>query len=315
MRIHRRMTGIAALLVLFSCSVQAELRYELEPRQIAPDTWLVEGKTENFSRTNGGDIVNTAFVVTSEGVVVIDTGPSRQYGEALLRAIQARTDQPVTHVLLTHHHPDHVFGNQAFPEETLSALPASRDMLARDGNAFADNMYRLVGDWMRGTEVVLPTQTLEPGPFQVGNHSFQLYGFSGHTGSDLAIFDKTTGTLFAGDVVFFNRAITTPQSPGLNEWMKELNILEDISFDRLIPGHGPVIPDDRAFVQMRDYMTWLNDLFTESAMKGLTSNEVMNTNIPDRFSEVAEASYELIRSTTHLYPRYEQAALKLLSEE
>lgn len=309
------MRWICLLLAVVASWAQADLRYHLRPQQIAPDTWLVEGKTENFSRENGGNIVNTAFIVTSDGVVVIDTGPSLQYGDALRDVIRGITDQPVTHVLLTHHHPDHVFGNQAFPERTLSALPATTEMLTAQGEAFADNMYRLVGDWMRGTEVVLPTQALEPGPMRVGNHRFQLYGFTGHTGSDLVILDKTTGTLFAGDMVFFNRAITTPQSPGLNAWKQELELIEEISFERLVPGHGPMVADDSATAQMKDYMTWLDRVFTESAAKGLTANEVMNTLIPDRFSDVAEARYELIRSTTHLYPRYEQAALRVLPEE
>lgn len=294
---------------------QAELRYQLEPVRIAPDTWMVEGKTENFSRVNGGNIVNTAFIVTDAGVVVIDTGPSLQYGDVLHDAIREVTDQAVTLVLLTHHHPDHVFGSQAFPEQALAALPETRKMLEASGDDFAENMYRLVGDWMRGTEVRLPTQELQPGPLTVGNHEFELYRFNGHTGADLVILDNTTKTLFASDMVFFNRALTTPQSPGLNIWKKELATLAEIDFNRLVPGHGPLVSDNAAFEQMRDYMTWLDTLFTESAAQGLTLNEVMNTPIPARFDDVAEARYELIRTTTHLYPRYEQAALSLLPAE
>ncbi|TBW52556.1 quinoprotein relay system zinc metallohydrolase 1 [Marinobacter halodurans] len=303
------------LLAVMALPAQAALRYHLEPKQIAPDTWMVEGKTENFSKENGGNIVNTAFIVTDAGVVVIDTGPSLQYGDALHDAIRKITDQPVTHVLITHHHPDHAFGNQAFPERSLSALPETTALLERDGEAFSDNMYRMIGDWMRGTQVVLPTQELAPGPLIVGNHTFQLWGFTGHTGADLVILDKTTGTLFAGDMVFYNRAITTPQSPGLDTWQQELDLLAEIPFERLVPGHGPMVTDDRAFRQMHAYMTWLDALFKSSANRGLTANEVMRTPIPGRFDSIAEASYELIRSTTHLYPRYEQAALRMLPEE
>lgn len=294
---------------------QGDLRYHLEPVEIAPNTWLVEGKTENFSTKNGGNIVNTAFIVTNAGVVVIDTGPSLRYGDALHDAIREITDQPVTLVMLTHHHPDHVFGSQAFPEQALAALPETRAMLEASGDDFAENMYRMVGDWMRGTEVRLPNRELQPGPLTVGNHDFQLYRFTGHTGADLVVFDKTTGTLFASDMVFFNRALTTPQSPGLDVWKEELAVLSEIEFERLVPGHGPLVTDGQAFAQMRDYMAWLETLFTESAARGLTLNEVMNAPIPERFAGVAEARYELIRSTTHLYPRYERAALSMLPVE
>ncbi|MDX1633291.1 MAG: quinoprotein relay system zinc metallohydrolase 1 [Marinobacter sp.] len=304
----------AALIACLSLPVSAELNYDLQPREIAEGVWLVEGSTENFSRLNGGNIVNTAFVVTGEGVVVIDTGPSRRYGEQLKAAIAAVTDQPVTHVLLTHHHPDHVFGNQAFEAGRLYALAGTIDKLASDGDAFSDNMYRLVGDWMRGTEVVLPPNTLAPGLLEVGDHRFRLMAFRGHTGADLAVLDETSGVLFASDLVFYNRALTTPQSPGLSVWADELAQLEALDFELLVPGHGPVVADNSAFVQMRDYLAWLDRTMTEAAERGLTMTEVSNLPIPARFADVAESRYELIRTVTHLYPRYEKQALALLPE-
>lgn len=303
-------------LLLWSCVGQtSELHYSLEATSIAPDTWLVEGETGNFSRDNGGNIVNVAFIATGNGVVVIDTGPSRLYGEALRQLVEATTDEPISHVLLTHHHPDHVFGNQAFDPDTLYMLESGRQALASEGEAFSDNMYRLVGDWMRGTEVVVPANTLEPGPLVVGNHRFRLLEFTGHTGSDLVVFDETTGVLFASDMVFYNRALTTPQSPGVMVWAKELMALEELPYSLVVPGHGPVVTDDSAFRQMNDYLSWLYQTLSSSASRGLTLAEVMNLPIPNRFQGIAGSRYELIRTTTHLYPRYERAALELLSEE
>jgi glyoxylase-like metal-dependent hydrolase (beta-lactamase superfamily II) len=94
-------------------------------------------------------------------VVVIDTGPSRRYGEAMRQAIAQVTDKPVIQVLLTHHHPDHVLGNQAFTDVPIGALAGTTRLLHSRAMPWR-NMYRLVGDWMRGTEVVLPTQVLQP---------------------------------------------------------------------------------------------------------------------------------------------------------
>lgn len=303
---------LAALLtwpLLVAPPASAEGSYRLTPVELTENVWIVEGKRENFSNLNGGNILNTAFVVTGDGVVVIDTGPSRQYGEELREAIAAVTDQPVTHVLLTHHHPDHVFGNQAFAPDTLYSLSGTRDLLAEQGDAFADNMYRMVGHWMKGTEVVLPQQILEPGYLEVGEHRFQLLEMTGHTGADLVILDESSGVLFASDMVFHNRALTTPQTPGLEQWRSELEALEALSFRYVVPGHGPVSESLAPFHQTRDYLVWLQTTLQESARQGLTASEVMALPIPDRFSEVAEARYELIRTTTHLYPSYEKAAL------
>ena len=224
------MRWMLLLFIGLGLPAMADLDYLLTPRQIAEDTWLLEGSTDNFAKANGGNIVNTAFIVTERGVVVIDTGPSRRYGEAMRRAIAATTDKPVIQVLLTHHHPDHVLGNQAFSDVPIGALAGTSELLQKQGDAMAENMYRLVGDWMRGTEVVLPTRTLTPGVESFGNHDLRLLSLGGHTGADLAILDQRTGVLFAGDLVFYQRALTTPNSPGLSVW------LADIATCRVCPG-------------------------------------------------------------------------------
>lgn len=284
--------------------------YSLKPRQIAEGTWLLEGSTDNFAKANGGNIVNTAFIVTEAGVVVIDSGPSRRYGQALRQAIAAITDKPVVQVLLTHHHPDHVLGNQAFSDVSIGALAGTTDLLRQQGDAMAENMYRLVGDWMRGTEVVLPNQVLVPGPLKVGNHSLRLLALAGHTGADLAILDETTGVLFAGDLVFYERALTTPNSPGLEVWLKDLDTLQSLSWKQIVPGHGSVASDARPFLQMRDYLSWLDQLMRDGAARGDDMAEMIRSPIPERFAGISLSRYELIRSVSHLYPRYERVGMK-----
>lgn len=305
------MRWILILAALASACVHANpLNYNLQPRQIADDVWLLEGSTDDFSQANGGNIVNTGFIVTAEGVLVIDSGPSRRYGEAMRQAIAAVTDKPLLKVMLTHHHPDHVLGNQAFSDVPIAALPGTTTLLAERGDAMAENMYRLVGDWMRGTEVLLPTETLEPGALEVGGRTLQLLALSGHTGADLAILDVQSGVLFAGDLVFYQRALTTPGTPGLATWRADLDQLQQLPWKQIVPGHGPLATDAAPFVQMRDYLGWLDGVMRSGAEQGAEMNELIRTAIPERFAGISLSRYELIRSVSHLYPRYEQAAMQ-----
>lgn len=298
---------LLTLLMAFAAASAHAMDYGLAPRQIAPDTWLLEGSTENFNTRNGGNVVNTAFIVTDAGVVVIDTGPSKRYGQAMRDAIARVTDQPIARVYLTHHHPDHVLGNQAFAEVPIAALAETNRLLAEQGDGMAENMYRVVGDWMRGTEVTLASETVEPGVVEIGGHRLHLLALRGHTGADLVIFDETTGVLFAGDILFHDRALTTPNSPGLEVWLGELDQLEALSWKVLVPGHGPIAEDAEPFAQMRDYLGWLDSLLSESAAQGLVMTEVMQAPVPERFAAISLTRYELIRTVTHLYPGYEAA--------
>ncbi|MBN7116937.1 quinoprotein relay system zinc metallohydrolase 1 [Ectopseudomonas oleovorans] len=302
------MRWILFLLALGTGLAQA-LDYHLQPRQIAEGVWLLEGSTDNFAAENGGNIVNVGFIETADGVVVIDTGPSRRYGEALRQSIEKTTGKPVLRVLLTHHHPDHVLGNQAFAGVPIAALPETTRLLAEQGDAMAENMYRLVGDWMRGTEVVLPTEVVQEGTLEIGGRRLQLLALRGHTGADLAILDERTGVLFAGDILFYQRALTTPNSPGLDVWLADLDRLEAMPWKQIVPGHGPVTTDAAPFVQMRDYLGWLDGLLRQGAEQGAEMNELIRAPIPERFAQVNLSRYELIRSVSHLYPRYERQAM------
>lgn len=305
-------------LILACClalPAQAELRYDLQPKQIAENVWLLEGSTDNFEQRNGGNIVNTGFIVTEAGVVVIDSGPSKRYGEAMREAIAGVTDRPVIKLLLTHHHPDHVLGNQAFADVPIAALAGTTELLREQGDAMAENMYRLVGDWMRGTEVVLPNETLQPGTLEIGGHRLRLLALRGHTGADLAVLDENSGVLFASDILFYQRALTTPNSPGLDIWLADLDELQAQPWKLLVPGHGPVASDAEPFVQMRDYLGWLDGLLRDAAASGADMNEVIDSPIPERFSGISLTRFELIRSVTHLYPKYEAQQLQRVDQQ
>ncbi len=292
-------------------ALAAKLEYQLIPEKIAEDTWLLQGKLQDFTRENGGNIVNTAFIVTEEGVVVFDTGPSKRYGEALREAIRSVTDKAVIHVFNSHHHPDHFLGNQAFTEATIWALPETGKLIAQHGNAFAENMYRLVGDWMRSTEVFLPTKPLDVDQMpvmQVGKHRLRFIAMSGHAGADLVMLDETSGVLFASDIVFFQRALTTPHTPGLRVWINDIAKLGALTYQLIVPGHGPVDKNGESLQQMQAYLQWIDETLTLAASQGLSMNEVMKLPLDKRFEGIALRRSEFVRSVFHLYSHYEEEA-------
>ena len=302
-----------ALLLWATLLVAADFDYHLKPRQIAPGTYVLEGRNEDFNFDNGGNIVNTGFIVTEAGVVVIDSGPSLRYGEQLRLAITTITDQPLVRVFNTHAHPDHFLGNQAFPADTIYAPAMAREQMTREGNAFAENMYRLNGDWMKGTEVQLPTNNVNAGKFTLGTHELEILMLAGHSNSDLVIYDRSTGVLFASDLVFNNRAPTTPHA-NLDKWLASLDQLEALTrepgFTRLVPGHGAVSSDAAPIRQTRRYLQWLRTTVQEGAEQGEDMNEVMAHPKPAEFGSMAVIAAEFRRSVGHLFPAAEQAALK-----
>ena len=278
--------------------------YGLQPRQVAPGTYVIEGRNEDFSFSNGGNILNTGFIVTSAGVVVINTGPSQQYGRQLRAAIAAVTERPVVRVYISKLHPDHFLGNQAFRDVPIAAAAATIEGIRQQGEQFTDNMYRLCGAWMRGTEPVVPDTPVDSGRIAIGGHELELMVMAGHTPGDLVILDRTTGVLFAGGVVFHDRAPTTPHA-NLAAWRAELDWLASLPFRVLVPSHGPIAADAAPIHQTRDYLSWLDRTLHEAASKGLAMAEVLFLPVPARFDRLAVLEAEFERSVNHLYPALE----------
>ena len=311
-RFGRFLTGLLAGVSLSLAVPAAGHDYRLRPQQIAPEVYAVIGATEDFDTKNGGNIVNTAFIVGSDGVVVIDSGPSLRYGQQLRQAIAQVTDKPVALVINTHHHPDHFLGNQAFADVAIGALAETRTAIGAEGNAFAENLYRMSGSWMKGTEVLAPNRTLSAGALAVAGRRLRLLAFDGHTGADLVVFDEASGVLFAGDLVFNQRAPTTPHAD-IAHWLQSLTALEKMTHERgfrvLLPGHGQPASDAAPIRQTRAWLEWLAARMNEAARAGLEMNEVLALPLPPQFANMPMAVEEYRRSVGHLFPAAENTAL------
>ncbi len=279
-----------------------------EARQLADGVWLFEGRREHFSRDNGGNIVNTGFIATDAGVVVFDPGPSLRYGQAQRETIRRVTGQDVVRVYISHAHPDHFLGSGAYTDVPVLALPATARTIRDDGEDLTANLYLLVGGAMSGTRP-LPAQTIDgEGLVEVGGRRLRLLALDGHTDADLALFDERSGVLFAGDLVFFERAATTPNAD-IDRWLAALDQLAALPYRVLVPGHGPAVVDDEAITQTRDYLGWLGRMLVDAAEQGLDMNEIMRLSLPERFRRLAVLQAEWQRSISHLYPAIELQAL------
>jgi quinoprotein relay system zinc metallohydrolase 1 len=313
------MKAFAALLLLAASAVPvaqgtpkvevAKLDYGLAARSLAPGVWVVEGANADFSVANGCNIINTGFIATGKGVVVVNTGPSKRYGEQLRALIAQTTAEPIVQVIHLNLHPDYFLGNQAFADVPRLATDATRAGMAREAKAYEDNLYRLCGEWMRGTEAMLPTGTLALGPLRIGEREMELREYRGHTDSDVVLVDKASGVVFAGGLVFAQRIPTTPHAQ-IAPWLQSLQAFSALPVKTLVPSHGPVRNDTTAVAQTQRYLQWLDRSFRQLAEQGAEMNEVLRAEVPAEFRGWAAFGTEYTRNVAHLYPRYEQAVLK-----
>jgi quinoprotein relay system zinc metallohydrolase 1 len=289
---------------------QTQHNYALTPRPIAPGTWVLEGAVDDFRPANGCNIINTAFIATGAGVVVVNTGPSRRYGEQQRQAIARVTDEPVVKVLNLNLHPDYFFGNQAWADRPTAALPGSIAGMAAEGPSYATNLYRLCGNAMAGTEPTPAREALKPGPWQLGTHRLELLRLDGHTGDDLVMLDHSTGVVFAGGLVFAQRVPTTPHAD-FTRWLASLQTLQALvgAGSVVVPSHGPVHAGHAGIAQTRDWLHWAQATMAQAAEQGLDIGELMRQPLPERFAGWAAQPAEWHRTLAQFYPGHEARAL------
>ncbi len=289
---------------------KSTLDYGLKATRLAGGWYVIAGVNDDFSQANGCNIINTGFYVDEAGVYVINTGTSRIYGEqqrALIDSVSK--SKPVKQVVALNLHPDYFLGNQAYPQESLAATKLTIQGIKAEAALYETNLYRLCGDWMKGTESVFPAQTIVPGKLKaLGDKPIETLELKGHTDSDLVVFDPESKVMWAGGLVFYKRIVTTPHAQ-LKPWIESLRKLQAMKPKVVVPSHGPVSWGTEAIDQTLDYLSWLDKRLTDAANLGEEMNDVMKQGAPERFQNFAAYPAEFYRNVTNLYPLYEKQAL------
>ena len=209
--------------------------------EVAPGIYVRHGVHEEATVGNQDGIANIGFVVGETSVAVIDPGGSRDDGLALRAHVWAVTALPISHVVLTHFHPDHVFGCVAFAEDRPHFVAHARalPMLVTRGEFYRNSLADVLGIEAAGDYEKPDVLVADRASIDLGGRMLTLTAHrTAHTDNDLTILDETTGTLWAGDLVFVDRVPAIDGS--IVGWLEVIETLRALPVKRAVPGHGPV---------------------------------------------------------------------------
>jgi glyoxylase-like metal-dependent hydrolase (beta-lactamase superfamily II) len=262
--------GLGAVAAAFPGSARAEvfppLLEDIKVEQVpgAPIYYVI-GHYGVPDERNEGHTSNAGFVVTSEGVVVFDALGTPALGNALLRHIRKITDKPVKYVALSHYHADHIYGLQAFRDQTDAIIVAQEKALDYTAEGNLDDeaagprlaqRRAALAPWVNEqTRIVLPGVAFRvAAEIRLGRHQFQvLYAGPAHSMSDMMMLVLPERVLFAGDIVQ-NGRVPFMASAAVNtrNWLAGLDEVGHLDPRFIVPGHGKpstTVADAIAFTQ------------------------------------------------------------------
>jgi cyclase len=203
--------------------------------------------------------LNAGFIVTEDGVVVVDSGWTHASAPTILGSIDAVAPRgSVRYLIWTEHHSDHIVGGNAFRNRGAESIAHQgiHDFLSGDGKEYVpqqrETRNEVWGDrapagcdfgvtFFRDVEFALPNRTIETETtLRVGREEIRLIPTSGPLEDSLCAYPPRTGVLFTGDTVYSGYAPATRfGGPGLwRLWVASLERLRELKTQTIIPEHG-----------------------------------------------------------------------------
>ncbi|HET7192801.1 MAG TPA: MBL fold metallo-hydrolase [Pseudolabrys sp.] len=242
-------------------------------QQVAPDLYFLD----DYDSSNAG------FLVTDEGVLVIDTRQHPRDGQNLIDRIRKITDKPIKWVVNTHFHGDHFLGNPAF-KAIGATIVAHKDTAALMQKTFSKEIARR-GKFFesRGYDpgevtLVLPDVTFDSSmTIRLGGKEIQLlYLGPGQNPGDTFVLIPHDRVIYTPGAFARRSWANIAFTPSVESWIKLLNEVASKDVDKILPPHGEVAT--RAdVVEMAKFIADEYAEVKEAVAKGMSADDAAKT--------------------------------------
>ncbi|MDP1645592.1 MAG: rhodanese-like domain-containing protein [Thiobacillus sp.] len=249
----------------------ASFLYDL-PQEVIPGVWSAIGATAPGTYENSGHNNNLSFVITDDGVLVVNAGDNYLLAQSLHEEIKKRTAQPVKYVVLENSQGHAMLGSKYWKEQGVTII-AHRDTAAymeKTGYDSLEVMRSRARDKAFKTEFVMPDKLYDDRlDLKMGSWNLQILHLgSSHSHGDTMVWLPEKKLVIAGDTAFHVRMLPIFEDTDTAKWIETWGKFEALGAQIVIPGHGG--PTDMATVRKwtRDYLVHLREKVAEVIKNG-----------------------------------------------
>ncbi len=279
-------------LALASANAYEPVTVEVRAVKVTERSYYVQGGPGPAAMANQGFTSNAGFIVTPEGVVVVDALGTVPLGEALLRAIREVTPLPVRYVVVTHYHADHFYGLEPL-KKAGAEVWAHRDariyLAEGEGERRLAERTRSLAPWVTGQTLLIGADKwLESDTsFRLGGLTFDIVHLGpAHSPEDVVVVVREEGVLFSGDLIFTGR-IPFVGNADSKRWLAMMDRLLELKPRLMVPGHGRASPDAAQELALtRDYLLFLRETMGKAVADFVAFDEAYAAADWSRFSHI-----------------------------
>ncbi len=291
----------------FKIPVRPESDY-FDVRRVGESVFAIRGKP------GSGIPTNTAVIVGTDAVAVVDTHQRPSFDEEVIRIVGEITDLPIRYLINTHWHQDHTLGNQVYEGRATivghvntgkdllgrvvdnlklqrEVLPGQLDQAARTlverrrqgvGQNALDQLALQIEldseylEELHGIRVVPPTESFESSySLDISDQPIELRYFGpGHTHGDIVIFLPEEKTLIFGDLLTPGQPFMRPRDAVPSAWGPTLAKIGDLPWENVVPGHGWIDEPRDRAEILVSYLGDLTERVSQAVGAGVSADEI-----------------------------------------
>jgi len=300
-----------AYAVLLTASIAMANVYNFDFKKVADGVECVIGDFNPPTKANKGFVNNACFIDVSDGLVVIDPGPSFEFAKEFAKAATKKSGKKIKAAIVTNYHDDRLYGASYYTSKNIPVIAHNNivDDIKKNPQKFERMKHILSKEEFAGSKVVTPNVLFDK-EYDINGtkrvvKAMKLSPVSEES-SDIVVWVPKSGFLFAGNIVFNNRALNYTTHSSMKGWIKAINKIKALKPKVVLGGHGAIMGAD-AYKTTLEYLQTL-----QAQVKKAYDNDVELVDLPkylhlEKFKDLKHVKELNLHNATHYYNQLEWA--------
>ena len=242
------------MFLLFTSFGFGQFNYHLQSRQITPNTRCFFGLHGEASEINGANVINTCYIQTKEGYIVIDSGPTYSYAQQAHQIMQKAKALPIKYVINTSSNELNILGNEFYRERGAVLIgPKNYKKYVKQSKNISIQK-QISSEAFENTRLIpLHIPLNKNKTIHIGDTKIEIKKLESKEARNLLVYLPESKTIFTGNFISDKPSVTQKEHYSKKEWAKNFNIIEKLSSEYIITSHG-VKRSKKALALTKDYL-------------------------------------------------------------